>query len=86
MSMQTIQKVRKKRKKARRAAENAKLRGTKINKEDLDYKNVATLQRLMSAQGKMFSRKRSGLPAPLQREATRAIKRARFLGLLPYIS
>lgn len=85
-SMQTIQKVRRRRKKARRAADAARLRGPRVKPEELDYKNVATLQRLMSAQGKMFSRKRSGLSAPLQRAATRAVKRARFMALLPYVS
>lgn len=84
--MQTLQRVRRKRKKARRQAEAAKMRGAKISIEELDYKNIAVLQRLLSAQGKMFSRKRSGLSAPLQRAATRAVKRARFMALLPYVS
>lgn len=85
-NMQAIQKVRRRRKKARRAAEAAKLRGTRVTIEELDYKNIAVLQRLLSAQGKMFSRKRSGLSAPLQRAATQAVKRARFMALLPYVS
>lgn len=53
---------------------------------DLDYKNVPLLQRLTSAQGKLFSRKRSGLPAPAQRQAAVAVKRARLMALLPYAS
>lgn len=86
MARQASSTFRKKRRRARRAAEAAKLRGPRIKAEELDYKNIALLQRLTSAQGKMFSRKRSGLSAPLQREATRAIKRARFMALLPYVS
>ncbi len=78
--------ARKKRRKARRYGEAVRLRGTKITMEDLDYKNVALLQRLTSAQGKLFSRKRSGLPAPMQRRAALAVKRARFMALLPFVS
>lgn len=52
---------------------------------DVDYKDIATLQKLITAQGKIMSRKRSGNDAPCQRATKQAIKRARFLGLLPYI-
>jgi small subunit ribosomal protein S18 len=54
--------------------------------EDIDYKNVQLLQRLTSAQGKMFSRKRTGLSADAQRKATVALKRARFMALMPFVS
>ena len=50
----------------------------------VNYKEIHTMQRLMSRQGRIFSRKRSGLNARSQRRLTVAIKRARFLGLLPY--
>jgi len=50
----------------------------------IDYKDVPTLQKLMTGQGKIFSRKRSGNCAKHQRVVQRAIKRARFLALLPY--
>jgi len=78
--------TRKKKRRPRRASDSTRFRGAKIKTEDLDYKNVAVLQRLTSAQGKQFSRKRSGLDAPAQRKAALAIKRARFMALLPYIS
>ena len=71
---------------ARRAAETARLRGARLKLDEIDYKDVATLQRLTSAQGKVFSRKRSGLSAPAQRLVARAVKRARFLALMPYVS
>ena len=40
---------------------------------------------MISAQGKLFSRKRSGLCATFQREVAAAVKRARFMALLPYV-
>jgi small subunit ribosomal protein S18 len=51
----------------------------------IDYKDVSALKKLITSQGKMFSRKRSGLCAPFQRAASDAVKRARFMGLLPYV-
>ncbi|OWK43061.1 30S ribosomal protein S18 [Fimbriiglobus ruber] len=51
----------------------------------VDYKDVSSLKKLMSSQGKMFSRKRSGLCAAYQRAVAVAIKRGRFMGLLPYV-
>lgn len=77
--------VRKKKRKARRTAEAARIRG-RVKLEEIDYKDVATLQKLVSAQGKLFSRKRSGLPAAAQRRAALALKRARYLALMPYVS
>ena len=51
----------------------------------IDYKDVGTLTKLTTAQGKLFSRKRSGNCAKHQRSARRAIKRARFMALMPYV-
>jgi small subunit ribosomal protein S18 len=77
--------ARKKRKK-KRSFDAAKFRGVRIKMEEIDYKNVAGLQRLTTAQGKIFSRKRSGLAADAQRAVTEAVKRARFMALLPFVS
>jgi small subunit ribosomal protein S18 len=44
-----------------------------------------TLFKLCTGQGKLYSRKRSGNCAYHQRSATNAIKRARFLALVPYV-
>lgn len=49
-----------------------------------DYKDVQTLKKLCTGRGKLFSRKRSGNCAHHQRLVKRAVKRARFLALLPY--
>ena len=53
--------------------------------KEVDYKDVGTLKKLMTPQGKMFSRKRAGNCAYHQRSMKNAIKRSRFLALLPYI-
>jgi small subunit ribosomal protein S18 len=52
----------------------------------IDYKDIATLQKLLTNRGKIFSRKRSGNCAKCQRKVQRAIKRARFMALLPFSS
>ena len=52
----------------------------------IDYKDAATLQRMVSSQAKMLSRKRTGNCAFHQRQAQQAIKRARFMALLSYVA
>lgn len=54
--------------------------------EMLDYKHVHVLRRLVTSQGKMFSRVRSGLEAKNQRKLRRAVHRARNLALLPFVA
>lgn len=51
----------------------------------VDYKDVQGLKKLTTSQGKLYSRKRSGNCAPFQRAVAVAIKRARFMALLPYV-
>ena len=52
----------------------------------IDYKDTDTLGKLLTHRGKIYSRKRSGNCAGCQRKAQRAIKRARYMGLLPFAS
>jgi small subunit ribosomal protein S18 len=52
----------------------------------VDYKRVDDLRRFMSPNGKIQGRKKTGLTAKEQRLVTQAIKRARYMGLLPYTS
>lgn len=52
----------------------------------VDYKDVENLRRMMSPNGKIHARKRNSATAKEQRMIAQAIKRARFLGLLPYTS
>ena len=51
----------------------------------IDYKDVRLLQRFMSERGKIVPSRITAVSTKKQRELTRAIKRARFLGLLPYM-
>lgn len=52
----------------------------------VDYKTVDELRRLMTPNGKIYSRKRLGLSAREQRMVSQAIKRARHMALLPFTS
>ena len=69
-----------------RYREQSKCRFCRDKIGEIDYKDVAALQKLTTQQGKIFSRKRSGNCAHHQRSARRAIKRSRFLALMPYVS
>ena len=51
----------------------------------IDYKDVKLLSRFISERGKIVPSRITAVSAKKQRELARAIKRARFLALLPYI-
>lgn len=51
----------------------------------IDYKDVKLLQRYVSERGKIVPSRITSVSAKKQRELAKAIKRARFLGLLPYL-
>ena len=50
----------------------------------VDYKDIETLQKLLTNRGKIYSRKRSGNCSGCQRKVKKAIKRSRYMALLPY--
>lgn len=52
----------------------------------IDYKDTETLKKLVSNNGKILSRRRTGANAMEQRMLAAAVKRARFIGLMPYIA
>jgi len=54
--------------------------------EYVDYKDTDFLEQFINNQGKILPRRVTGVPARVQRQLTRAIKRARHLALLPYVS
>ena len=54
------------------------------NLQEIDYKSAELLRRFISAQAKIMPRKRSHLCAKHQRRLAMAIKRARFIALLPF--
>ncbi len=55
-------------------------------KNYVDYKSVDELRKMMTPNGKIYSRKRLQLQARDQKSLAQAIKRARFMALLPYTS
>ncbi len=74
------------RKRRSRRPDVGRFRTVPIKPDEINYKNVQLLQRLTSTQGKLFSRKRTGLNAQLQRKLAAELKLARFIGLMPYVS
>jgi len=66
------------------AREQTQCRFCRSRVKYVDYKDVETLQKLLTNRGKIYSRKRSGNCAGCQRKAQKAIKRARYMALLPF--
>jgi len=54
--------------------------------DPIDYKDIARLRRCIDERGKILPRRRLNHSAHVQREVTVAIKRARHMALLPYVS
>ena len=54
--------------------------------EHIDYKDIARLRAHVNPHARMMNRSRTGFTAKEQRDFARAIKRARYLALLPYVS
>jgi len=55
-------------------------------KKEPDYKNVADLEKFTTDRGRIIGRNRTGVCQKHQRRLGRAIKRARFLALMPFVS
>ena len=55
------------------------------NAPKIDYKDVRLLSRFLSERGKIVPSRITAVSAKKQRELAQAIKRARFLALLPYV-
>ncbi|MGD9128342.1 MAG: 30S ribosomal protein S18 [Planctomycetia bacterium] len=51
----------------------------------VDYKDVELLKKLTNRQGKILSRRKSGCQATSQHAVAAAVKRARFMALMPYV-
>jgi small subunit ribosomal protein S18 len=51
----------------------------------VDYKDVELLKKLVNRHGRIVSRRKTGCSAASQHAVTEAIKRARFMALLPYV-
>lgn len=52
----------------------------------IDYKDITKLRSQTNPHARILSRKRTGFKASAQRDLAKAIKRARFMALLPYVS
>lgn len=72
-------------KRAKRVEAPKPCRFTRDGVFEIDYRDVQTLGRFVSSQGKIQPRKKNNVSASYQRQLKIAIKRARFLALLPYV-
>ena len=58
----------------------------RIISEYIDYKDVKRLQKFITDQGKIIPRRITGLSSKQHRELVKAIKRARQIAIMPYMS
>ncbi len=56
------------------------------NISNIDYKDVSILSKFINPHGRMLSRRRTGTSAVMQRQLSNAIKRARFMALMPFVA
>lgn len=54
--------------------------------KSFDYKNTELLKKFLNPHGRILAHARTGLSAKAQRELAQAVKRARFLALLPFVA
>ena len=52
----------------------------------IDYKDTELLKKFLTPHGRLMAGKRSGVSAKNQRKLATAVKRARFMGLLPFVA
>ena len=61
-------------------------KNTKIESSSFDYKDLSSLKKFISEKGKITPRRISYISIKKQKDLSNAIKRARYLALLPYTS
>jgi len=54
--------------------------------QKIDYKDIDLLKLFITEQGKILPRRATGVTVQQQRQIAKAIKRARMLSLLPYVT
>ena len=54
--------------------------------KNIDYKDVELLKKFLNPHARMLSQKKTGISSKQQRELAQSVKRARFLGLLPFVA
>ncbi len=52
----------------------------------IDYKDTGFLKKFLNPHARIIGKKKSGLSAEVQRDLAMAVKRARFMALLPFVS
>lgn len=57
----------------------------RLDNENIDYKDIDLLRKFISEQGKILSRRSTGLSTKQQKKVTKSIKRSRILALLPFL-
>ena len=68
----------------RRRTEAPRRRQPPIKLEDIDWKDVRTLRPFLNDAGRIRPQRKTGASLKMQRAIARAVKRARFMALLPY--
>jgi small subunit ribosomal protein S18 len=53
---------------------------------EINYKDTETLRQFITEQGKIIPRRITGVSASHQKKLAKAVKRARYMGLLPFVS
>ena len=56
------------------------------NIKHIDYKDIEILKKFLNPHSRILSKKRTGVSSKNQRKLSLAIKRARFMALIPYLS
>jgi small subunit ribosomal protein S18 len=56
------------------------------NIKHVDYKDTDILKKFLNPHARLMSRKKTGISAKYQRQLANAVKRARFMALIPYVS
>lgn len=59
---------------------------TQNNIQHIDYKDVDLLKKFLNPHGRIVSRKRTGVTAKNQRKLALAVKRSRFMALIPFVA
>ncbi|MCA9067733.1 MAG: 30S ribosomal protein S18 [Planctomycetaceae bacterium] len=89
MALMNRSEIRKRRKKRARLKKKLKCRfcpdGNIPRPVYVDYKDLKTLRSLIDREGRILPRRRTGTSALFQRAVRKAVLRARFIGLLPYV-
>nr|YP_009393102.1 ribosomal protein S18 [Bostrychia moritziana]ARW61664.1 ribosomal protein S18 [Bostrychia moritziana] len=60
-------------------------KNSNLGKNTLNYKDIDSLKKFINDQGKILSRRNTGLNSKQQKQLTKSVKRARILALLPFL-